>query len=83
MAALQQHLAALLEWARSGYGHVLLQVGSVLDDTRNLVTATQADAVLLLAREHRTTLSALQESSDVLRENGARSVAALLVKARP
>lgn len=83
MVSLQLNLAALLDWARSGYGHVLLQVGPVLDDTRNLVTATQADAVLLLAREHRTMLSVLQESSDVLRENGARSVTALLVKAGP
>lgn len=83
MANLQQNLATLLAWASEGYGHVLLQVGSVLEDTRNLVTAAEADAVLLVASEHHTMMAALQESADVLRENGVRDIRTLLVKAKP
>lgn len=83
MSSLRDNLAALLAWARPRYGHVLLQVGSVLADTRNLVTAVQADAVLLLAHEHRTMMTALNEAQDVLRANGARDVRALLVTAQP
>lgn len=83
MGSLQQHLSVLLDWAKGSYGHVLLQVGSVLEDTRNLVTATQADAVLLVASEHRTMMAVLDESAQVLRDNGAGDIRALLVRARP
>jgi hypothetical protein len=83
MGNLQQNLAALLVWARENYGHVLLQVGPVAEDTRNLVTAAEADAVLLVASEHRTMMAALGESTEVLRDNGVRDIRALLVKAKP
>ena len=76
-------LASLLTWARPRYRHVLLQVGSVVADTRDLVAALQADGIVLVAREHRTMVSALDEASAVLRENGARDVSAVLVEAAP
>ena len=79
-AALQECLAHLLAWARSRYGYVLLQVGPVTADTRNLLTAVQADGVVLVAEEHRTMMAVIEASQDLLRTHGAADVRSLLVE---
>jgi Mrp family chromosome partitioning ATPase len=80
MGAMQGQLHLLVMWARTRYRHVLLQVGAVTTDTRNLVGALQADAVVVVAREHGTPLHLVEEADEVLRENGAPQVVALVVE---
>ena len=74
-------IATLVAWARPRYGHVMLQVGDVAGDTRDLLAAVQADGVVLVAREHRTLLGVVQAAAALLRENGARDVSAVIVEA--
>lgn len=83
VVAVQESLAALLEYARKRYGHILLQVGPVLEDTRSLVAASQADAVLLLGHEHKTMMATLDASRQILESNGARAVHAVVVADKP
>jgi Mrp family chromosome partitioning ATPase len=64
----------LLEQARAGYNYVLLQLGSVTADTRNLVSATHADAMLLLAHENKTLMRELLAAEQLLRGNGVDDV---------
>jgi hypothetical protein len=80
-AAFESGIASVIAWARPRFGHVLLQVGDVASDTRDLLAAVQADGVVLVAREHRTVMGALQDAAALLRENGARDVAAVVVEA--
>jgi hypothetical protein len=68
----------LLAQAKERFDYTLVHVGAVTDDTRNLVVAVRADAVLLLAREHRTFMSALDASQEVLASNGVASVNVVL-----
>ncbi|TXH35875.1 MAG: hypothetical protein E6Q94_03565 [Burkholderiaceae bacterium] len=70
----RQHLTTLLEQARAGYNYVLLQLGSVTADTRNLVSATHADAMLLLAHENKTLMRELLAAEQLLRGNGVDDV---------
>jgi hypothetical protein len=75
-------LRHLLEWAKGEYDHVLLQVGSPLHDTRNAVTAAEADAVFLLADEHKTFMKRLDDCRQLLLANGAREVKIIIAGAR-
>ncbi|RZJ14351.1 MAG: hypothetical protein EOO54_19400 [Haliea sp.] len=77
--ALHHALPALLGQAKARHAYVLLQVSSVTSDTRSMVTATHADAVVLLAREHHTLMSTLRASEQLLRGNGAREIRAVVV----
>ena len=83
VVAVQENLAALLEYAKKRYGHILLQVGPVLEDTRSLVAAIQADAVLLLGHEHKTMMATLEASRQILESNGAKAVHAVVVADKP
>jgi Mrp family chromosome partitioning ATPase len=80
-AAFEAGVASLVAWARPRYRHVLLQVGDVAGDTRDLLAAVQGDSAVIVAREHQTSLGALQECATLLRENGARDVSAVIVEA--
>ena len=64
----------LFEAARARYPYVLVQVGSVLRDTRSVVTVGQADATFLLASENRTFMRVLDESRQLLQSNGVADV---------
>lgn len=75
-------LRRLLDAARSKYGHVLLQIGDVLDDTRYLVSAAQADGVFILATENQTRMRALDESRRLLRTNGVQEIRVVVVGAK-
>ena len=75
-------LRHLLEWARSEYDHVLVQVGSPLHDTRNAVTAAEADVVFLLADEHQTFMKRLEDCRHLLVANGAQAVKIIVSGAR-
>lgn len=79
----RQHLAALLAQARARHDYVLVQLGSVISDTRNLVTATHADAVLLLAHEDRTLLRTLDAAQQLLHDNGVADVRAIIAAKKP
>ncbi|RQP22094.1 hypothetical protein DZC73_24100 [Albitalea terrae] len=63
-------LREMLDVARSQYQHVLVQVSSVLADTRYMVTVAQADAVFVLTLENKTLMRSLDESRKLLRANG-------------
>lgn len=78
--AFQRGIASLLTWARPRYRYVLLQIGSIVIDTRDLLAALQADGVLLVAREHHTLLAGVEEAAAILRENGAKSVRSVLIE---
>ncbi|HST02107.1 MAG TPA: hypothetical protein VLJ84_10660 [Usitatibacter sp.] len=75
-------LRHLLEWARAEYDYVLLQVGSPLNDTRNAVTAAEADAVFLLADEHQTFMKRLDDCRHLLMANGAQAVKIIVAGGR-
>lgn len=77
--ALHHALPALLGQAKARHAYVLLQVSSVTTDTRSMVTATHADAVVLLAREHHTLMSTLKACEQLLRRNGAGEIRAVVV----
>jgi len=70
----REMLAKLFEAARARYPYVLVQVGSVLRDTRSVVTVGQADATFLLASENRTFMRVLDESRQLLQSNGVADV---------
>lgn len=72
------HLSALIAHAKTRYDYVLLQLGSVIADTRNLVTATHADAVLLIAREDQTLMRELAATQELLEANGVEDVRVVL-----
>jgi len=72
-------LRLLLDTARSQYRHVLLQIGSVLSDTRYLVAATQANGVFILASENETLMRSLDESQRLLRANGVQQIRVVVV----
>lgn len=79
----RDRLSALLEGMRAQYGHVLLQAGSVLGDTRNLLTVAQADIVFLLAEENRTRLKPLDDCQKLLLNNGVRDVRIVITGEKP
>jgi hypothetical protein len=75
-------LRHLLDWARAEYDHVLVQVGSPLNDTRNAVTAAEADAVFLLADEHQSFMKRLDDCRLLLMGSGAREVKIIVAGGR-
>jgi cellulose biosynthesis protein BcsQ len=72
-------LAQLIDVAKSQYNHVLVQVSSVLADTRYMVTVAQADAVFVLALENKTLMRSLDESRKLLRANGVNEPRVVVV----
>lgn len=75
-------LQGLVAEARSRYRWVLLQVGSILSDTRYLLTAAQADAVFAVATEQQTRMVDLERCDELLRDNGAGGLRVVLVGER-
>ena len=71
-------LRDLLEDLRRKHTRVLLHVGSVLDDTRNLLISLEADAVFLVIVENRTLMASLEECRRILERNGAQDVRVLV-----
>jgi len=76
-------LAQLLAVARVRYPYVLLQVGSPLRDTRNVMIATECDAVFLLAEENQTFMKMLDACRNVLLSNGVKDVRVVVTGAKP
>jgi Mrp family chromosome partitioning ATPase len=74
----REAVSSLLAAARQRYRFVLVQIGSVLLDTRNVVVASQADAVFLLAHENATLMKSLQRCHEVLGDNGVTDVRVVL-----
>ena len=70
----RERLGRLLDEVRTRYSHVLVQVGSVLKDTRSVVIVAQADAMFLLARENRTFMKSLDDSRELLDRSGVTDV---------
>lgn len=70
----RERLGRLLDEVRTRYSHVLVQVGSVLKDTRSVVIVAQADATFLIARENRTFMRSLDDSRELLVRNGVKDV---------
>ncbi len=66
----QDNLRSLIAHYRQHYQYVLLQVGSLLADTRNLQVAAQADAVFMIAQENHTMLNQFDDSQRLLERNG-------------
>lgn len=66
----QQNLRLLIAAYRRHYRYVLLQVGSLLADTRNLQAAGQADATFMIAHENRTMQKQFDDSQRLLERNG-------------
>ena len=76
-------LRELIDAAKASYGHVLLQVSSVLADTRHVVTVEQADAAFALALENRTLMKSLDQSQRLLRASGINDLRVVVVGATP
>jgi hypothetical protein len=71
-------LRELFAAAKVRYDRVLVQVGSVQRDTRNLLTAAEADGVFLIAHENRTLMSTLDHCRQLLESNGVSDVRVVL-----
>ena len=76
-------LVQLIDAARVRYSYVLLQVGSPLRDTRNVMIATESDAVFLLAEENLTFMKTLDDCRNVLLKNGVKDVRVVVTGAKP
>lgn len=70
----------LLAQARARFDYTLVQVGAVTQDTRHLVVASRADAVLLLAREHATPMALLEACQEVLARDGVPEAHVVLAR---
>lgn len=79
----RERLGRLLEATRQRYDHVLLQLGSVLRDTRNVVTAAQCDAVFLVVEENRTFMQSLDDCRRQLLDNGIEDVRVIVTGGKP
>jgi MinD-like ATPase involved in chromosome partitioning or flagellar assembly len=67
-------LSELFDALRNEFDFVLVQLGSVLADTRTLITAEEANTVFIVAEENRTYLKSLDECFRVLVNHGVRDV---------
>lgn len=76
-------LRGLLDAAMARYDHVLLGVGSVLSDTRHVLTVAEADVVFLLARENQTFMKSLDDCRQLLQSNGVADVRVLVTAGKP
>ena len=79
----QENLSALLAHCRQRYQYVLLQVGSLLADTRNLQVAAQADATFLIAQENHTMLKQFDDSQRLLERSGLGPLRMVVTSASP
>jgi len=70
----REQIRELLQAVRANYRFVLLQIGSPLGDTRSMLTALEADAVMLLVKENETLMSVLDKCRKVLADNGVADV---------
>lgn len=78
-----ERLKILLRRIRMRFNYVLVQVGSVLTDTRSLRTAAEADAVFLVAEENRTHMKLLDDCRGVLCGLGVADVRVVITGAKP
>jgi hypothetical protein len=62
---------------------VLVQVGSVLRDTRNLVTAAGTDAIFVFVAENRTFMKTLDDCRKLLLANGVSDVRVVITGGEP
>ncbi len=56
------------------YDYVLVQVGSLLGDTRNLLTVAELGRVILIAQENRTMMKTLDDCLKILADNGVADI---------
>jgi Mrp family chromosome partitioning ATPase len=78
-----QGFRRLLEAAKARYDHVLVQVGSVLNDTRNLTAAAAVGSVFLFVEENKTLMKALDDSRKLLLSNGVTDVRVVVTGREP
>lgn len=76
-------LKVLLRRIRARFDYVLVQVGSVLADTRSLRTAAETDAVFLIAEENRTLMKVLDDCRTVLCGLGVGDVRVVITGEKP
>lgn len=74
----RRHLTELIAQAKTRWPYILVQLGAVAADTRNLVIATFVDAVLLLGQEEKTRLQVLEAAQSQLHDNGVEDVRLVL-----
>jgi len=67
-------LRELIEELVKRYDYVLVQVGSLLGDTRNLMTVAELGRVILVAEENRTMMKTLDDCLKILADNGVAEV---------
>ena len=79
----REKLRDLLDAAMARYNHVLVGVGSVLHDTRHVLTVAEADVVFLLAQENRTYLKSLDDCRQRLQSSGVADVRVLVTAGTP
>lgn len=76
-----QRLGEFIDTAKSEYDFVLMQVGSILTDTRSLVVSRATDSVMLLVEEYSTLMKSLDESQKVLHDNGVADAGIVVMTA--
>ena len=79
----RERLRGLLDAAKARYDHVLVGVGSVLQDTRHVLAVAEADAVFILAHENKTFLESLDNCRHQLLSNGVADVRVLVMAGKP
>ena len=78
----RDRLTDLLNALRTNYDYILMQVGAITGDTRNLLTAAHADVVFLLAEENRTLLKSVDDCQRRLLDNGTKDVRIIIAGER-
>jgi hypothetical protein len=78
----REKLQQLLQQASYSYDYVLVQQGSILDDTRYLFLATLVDLVVVLVQEGHTRLDTLQECQKMLQTYQVGNVRVAMLEAR-
>ncbi|MGV8932442.1 MAG: hypothetical protein ACOH1R_10100 [Luteimonas sp.] len=74
----REHWAELLEAAAGRYRHVLIQVSSVLTDTRSLLAVAQTDAVFIIVKENLTLMKVVSDTRKLLLSNGIEDLRVVL-----
>lgn len=70
----REHVAAFVQACATRYGYVLMQVGPVVKDTRNILASAAADVTFLVVAENRTLMAELGRHQEVLLANGVTDV---------
>jgi Mrp family chromosome partitioning ATPase len=66
----RERMRGLTDALANRYDYVLVQLGSLLGDTRNLMAAAELGRVVLVAQENRTMMKTLDDCMKILSDNG-------------